>query len=200
MGHADAIPLRHCRGKVLLNQLTELLGRMQAGDSGARDALFAAAYAELHRLARARLREGARDVVLDTTCLVHESYLRFVSAGELRAEDRRSFFAYASQVMRSVIVNTARERIAQKRGGDRSHLTLSTKISASVADGNETVLKVHEALEELEQAQPRLAQVAQMRYFGGYSEKEIAETLDVTERTVQRDWEKARLILAETLR
>jgi RNA polymerase sigma factor (TIGR02999 family) len=187
-------------GKAHLNQLTELLERMHAGDSGARDALFAAAYAELRRLARARLRRGARDVVLDTTCLVHESYLRFVSAGELRAADRRAFFAYASQVMRSVIVNTALERIAQKRGGARAHLTLSTKISASVADGNETVLKVHEALEALEQAEPRLAQVAQMRYFGGYSEKEIAETLDVTERTVQRDWEKARAILAETLR
>jgi RNA polymerase sigma factor (TIGR02999 family) len=186
-------------GRQRLSQLTELLGRMHAGDAGARDALFAAAYAELRRLARARLREGARDVVLDTTCLVHESYLRFVSTGELRAEDRRSFFAYASQVMRSVIVDTARERIAKKRGGDRSHLTLSTKILAGVADGSETVLKVHEALETLEQAEPRLAQVAQMRYFGGYSEKEIAETLDLTERTVQRDWEKARLILAEIL-
>lgn len=173
---------------------------MQAGDPGARDALFAAAYADLHRLARARLRGGARDVVLDTTCLVHESYLRFVKTGELRTEDRRSFFAYASQVMRSVIVDTAREHIAQKRGGDSAHLTLSTKISVGLADGDEAVLKVHEALEELEQAEPRLAQVAQMRYFGGYSEKEIAETLDVTERTVQRDWEKARLILAETLR
>jgi RNA polymerase sigma factor (TIGR02999 family) len=183
-----------------LAQITELLGRMQAGDSGARDALFAAAYADLHRLARARLRGGAPDVVLDTTCLVHESYLRFVKAGDLRTEDRRSFFAYASQVMRSVIVDTAREHIAQKRGGDRTHLTLSTKISVGVADVDETVLKVHEALEELEQAEPRLAQVAQMRYFGGYSEKEIAETLDVTERTVQRDWEKARLILAEILR
>jgi RNA polymerase sigma factor (TIGR02999 family) len=183
-----------------LTQLTELLGRMQAGDSGARDALFAAAYAELHRLARARLRQGARDVVLDTTCLVHESYLRFVSAGELRAEDRRAFFAYASQVMRSVIINTVRERIAQKRGGDSPHLTLSTQISAGATDDNETVLKVHEALEELAQAEPRLAQVAQMRYFGGYSEKEIAETLEITERTVQRDWEKARLILAEALR
>ena len=121
---ADSGTLRHYKGGALLTQLTELMGRMQAGDSGARDALFAAAYAELHRLARARLREGARDVVLDTTCLVHESYLRFVSAGELRAEDRRAFFAYASQVMRSVIVNTARERIAQKRGGDRLALDL----------------------------------------------------------------------------
>jgi RNA polymerase sigma factor (TIGR02999 family) len=183
-----------------MNQLTELLGRIQAGDAQARDALFAAAYGELHRLAHARLRDGGRNTVLDTTCLVHESYLRFVRAGELRAEDRRAFFAYASQVMRTVIVNSVRERVAQKRGGDQSPLTLATNLGGDVPDGEETVLAVHEALEALEKADPRLAQVAQMRYFGGYSEQEIAETLDVTERTVQRDWEKARLILAATLR
>jgi RNA polymerase sigma factor (TIGR02999 family) len=183
-----------------MNQLTELLGRMQSGDADARHALFAAAYPELHRLARARLRDGGRDAVLDTTCLVHESYLRFVQAGELRAEDRRAFFAYASQVMRSVIVNSVRERVAEKRGGDFKPLTLSTKLSANLANDEETVLRVHEALEDLEKAEPRLAQVAQMRYFGGYSEQEIAETLNVTERTVQRDWEKARLILAAALR
>jgi RNA polymerase sigma factor (TIGR02999 family) len=183
-----------------MNQLTELLGRIQAGDTQARDALFAAAYSDLQRLAHARLRDGGRNTVLDTTCLVHESYLRFVRAGELRAEDRRAFFAYASQVMRSVIVNSVRERIAQKRGGDRAPLTLSTNLVADVTDDEETVLAVHEALEALEKTDPRLAQVAQMRYCGGYSEQEIAETLDVTERTVQRDWEKARLILAAALR
>ena len=183
-----------------MNQLTELLGRIQAGDAEARDALFAAAYTDLHRLARARLRDGGRNTVMDTTCLVHESYLRFVRAGELRADDRRAFFAYASQVMRSVIVNSVRERIAEKRGGDWRPLTLSTQIAANVADSEDTVLKVHEALEDLEKADPRLAQVAQMRYFGGYSEQEIAETLDINERTVQRDWEKARLILAAALR
>jgi RNA polymerase sigma factor (TIGR02999 family) len=183
-----------------MTHLTELLGRIQAGEAGARDALFTAAYPELHRLARARLRDGGRNTVLDTTCLVHESYLRFVHAGELRAEDRRAFFAYASQVMRSVIVNSVRERIAQKRGGEWRPLTLSTKLAANIAEGEDTVLRVHEALEDLEKADPRLAQVAQMRYFGGYSEQEIAETLDVTERTVQRDWEKARLILAVALR
>jgi len=183
-----------------MTQLTELLGRVQAGDAEARNALFATAYNELHRLARARLRNGGHNTLLDTTCLVHESYLRFLSAGQLRAEDRRAFFAYASQVMRSVIVNSVRDRIAQKRGGDLKPLTLSTKIGADVADAEETVLRVHEALEALEQAEPRLAQVAQMRYFGGYSEQEIAETLGVTERTVQRDWEKARIILAATLR
>lgn len=183
-----------------MHQLTELLGRIRAGDTEARDTLFAAAYTELHRIARARLRDGGRNTVLDTTCLVHESYLRFVDAGELRAEDRRAFFAYASQVMRSVIVNCVRERIAQKRGGDSRPLTLSTSLAANIAADEDTVLKVHEALEDLEKADPRLAEVAQMRYFGGYSEQEIAETLDITERTVQRDWEKARLILAAALR
>jgi RNA polymerase sigma factor (TIGR02999 family) len=183
-----------------MTQLTELLRQIRAGDTQARDALFAAAYPELHRLARARLRDGGRNTVLDTTCLVHESYLRFMRAGELRAEDRRAFFAYASQVMRSVIVNSVRERVAQKRGGEWRPLTLSTNIEANVAENEDMVLRVHEALEALEQADPRLAQVAQMRYFGGYSEQDIAETLDVTERTVQRDWEKARLILAAALR
>jgi RNA polymerase sigma factor (TIGR02999 family) len=173
---------------------------MRAGDAEARDALFAAAYSELHRLAHARLRDGGRNAVLDTTSLVHESYLRFVQAGELRAVDRRAFFAYASQVMRSVIVNSVRERIAQKRGGDRPPLTLSNGLGVQLMGAEETVLAVHEALEVLEQADPRLAQVALMRYFGGYSEQEIAETLSVTERTVQRDWEKARLILAAALR
>ena len=183
-----------------MSQLTELLGQLQAGDRRARDALFAAAYTELHRLARSRLRDGGRNTVLDTTCLVHEAYLRFESAGELRAEDRRAFFAYASQVMRSVIVNSVRDRIAQKRGGDWLPLTLSTQLAVNVDDDEETILKVHEALEALERADPRLAQVAQMRYFGGYNEQEIAETLNIGERTVRRDWEKARLILAELVR
>src|SRR5271163_3050890 len=117
-----------------MTQLTELLGRMQAGDPQARDALFATAYEDLHRIARARLRDGGRNTVLDTTCLVHESYLRFVRAGELRAEDRRAFFAYASQVMRSVVVNCAHERIAQKRGGECRPLTLSTELAVNLAD------------------------------------------------------------------
>ena len=120
-------------------------------------------------------------------------------AGQLRAEDRRAFFAYASQVMRSIIVNSVRERIAQKRGGTARPLTLSTQLGAKVADGEESIMKVHEALEELAKVEARLAQVVEMRYFGGYSEREMAETLGVTERTVQRDWEKARLILAAAL-
>lgn len=183
-----------------MTPLTELIKRIQGGDDAARDELFAAAYEELQHLARSRLRDGGRNTTLDTTALVHESYLRFVRAGELRAEDRRAFFAYASQVMRSVIINSVRDRIAQKRGGDWLPLRLSTELAASVPNCDDEVLRVHEALDLLEQADPRLAQVAQMRYFGGYNDQEIAETLDISERTVQRDWEKARLLLAAALR
>jgi RNA polymerase sigma factor (TIGR02999 family) len=182
-----------------MTQITQLLGRMHGGDAAARDALFAAAYEELRRLARARLRDGGRNTVLETTGLVHECYERFVRAGELRAEDRRAFFAYASQVMRSVILNSVRERQAQRRGGDLQQLTLSTELIANLGEGEETILRVHEALEVLAQADARLAQVVEMRYFGGYSDGEIAETLGVTERTVRRDWAKARAILADAL-
>jgi RNA polymerase sigma factor (TIGR02999 family) len=182
-----------------MSEITELLGRLHAGDGAARDSLFAIAYPQLHRLAKARLRRSRRNTLLDTTSLVHESYLRFLGAQQLRAQDRRAFFAYAAEVMRTVIVNTARDRLAEKRGAGQVPLVLSTDIAANLGQDEEAILRVHEALEVLEQADARLAQVAIMRYFGGYSEAEIAETLGVGERTVQRDWEKARVILAEAL-
>ncbi|MCJ7452119.1 MAG: ECF-type sigma factor [Steroidobacteraceae bacterium] len=178
-----------------MTEITQLLHRVQAGDATARAALFAAAYPVLERLARARLRDGGRNILLDTRGLVHESYLRYVRGGALRAEDRRAFFAFASQVMRSVIVSSARERAAEKRGAGQRLLTLSTDMAERLHAGEDEILRVHEALESLAEVDARLAQVVQMRYFGGYSEQEIAETLDVTERTVQRLWLKARLML-----
>jgi RNA polymerase sigma factor (TIGR02999 family) len=178
-----------------VSELTELLRKVRAGNEGAREALFAAAYSDLERLARVRLRDGGRSTLLDTRGLVHESYLRYLEGGELRAEDRRAFFAYASQVMRSVVVGYARERAAQKRGSGWRPLTLSTGVAERAPDGEDEILRVHEALDSLEQVDARLAQVVQMRYFGGYSEHEIAETLEVTERTVQRLWLKAKLML-----
>jgi len=178
-----------------MREITRLLREARAGDASARDALFAVAYPVLERLARARLRDGGRDALLDTRGLVHESYLRYVRAGALRAEDRRAFYAFASQVMRSVIVSSARERAAEKRGAGRRPLTLSTQVAEQLPAGEEHILRVHDALESLAQIDARLAQVVQMRYFGGYSEQEIAETLDVTDRTVQRLWLKARLML-----
>jgi RNA polymerase sigma factor (TIGR02999 family) len=104
--------------------LTRLIQDVAAGETGARDALFSAAYPELRRLARSRLRDGGRGTVLETTALVHEAYLRFLGAGQFRLQDRRAFCAYASQVMRSVIVDTVRERAAQRRGGGDRPLAL----------------------------------------------------------------------------
>jgi RNA polymerase sigma factor (TIGR02999 family) len=178
-----------------MTEITRLLQKARTGDAIARDALFAAAYPVLEKLARARLRDGGRNTLLDTCGLVHESYLRYVRGGALRGEDRRAFFSYASQVMRSVIVSTARERSAEKRGAGRRPLTLATQLAERLPTGEDEILRVHEALESLAQVDARLAQVVQMRYFGGYSEQEIAEALDVTERTVQRLWLKARLML-----
>ncbi len=182
-----------------MTEITRLLGQAAGGDASARDALFSAAYPALESLARARLRDGGRNTMLDTRGLVHESYLRYVRGGALRAEDRRAFFAFASQVMRSVIVSSARARVAEKRGAGRTPLTLSPQVAEQVPAGEEDILRVHDALESLAQVDGRLAQVVQMRYFGGYSEEEIAETLEVTERTVQRLWLKARLMLRASM-
>jgi RNA polymerase sigma factor (TIGR02999 family) len=183
-----------------LDDISELIRRVNLSEPGAQDALFASAYSELRKLARSRLRGGGRNTVLDTTALVHESYLRFLNIGQLRCDDRRAFFTYASRVMRSVIIDAVRERQAERRGGDLQRLTLNTQIVDNVPAGEDELLQVHEALEGLAQAEPRLAKVVEMRYFGGYSEQEIAEALELTDRTVRRDWDKARLLLGAMLR
>jgi RNA polymerase sigma factor (TIGR02999 family) len=180
--------------------ISELIRRVNAQEPGAQDALFTAAYGELRKLARSRLRDGGRNTVLDTTALVHESYLRFIHGGQLRSDDRRAFFAYASRVMRSVIIDAVRERQAERRGGDLVRMTLNTQVSDNLPSGEDEVLQVHEALQTLAQVEPRLAQVVEMRYFGGYTETDIAETLGLTERTVRRDWDKARLLLGAMLK
>ncbi|HEU0201570.1 MAG TPA: ECF-type sigma factor [Burkholderiaceae bacterium] len=180
--------------------ITLLLQRARDGEATARDELFAAAYDNLKRLARARLRDNGAKVELDTTSLVHEAYLRFTQGGELRAEDRSAFFAYASRVMRSVIVDSAREQLAERRGGNLMRLTLTTQVLDGAAADDEAILHVRDALAALEVVEPRLAQVVEMRYFGGYTEQEIAAALDITERTVRRDWEKARLLLEIALK
>lgn len=181
------------------DEISELVGRARAGEAGARNALFAAAYDELCALARARLRDGGRDTLLDTRTLVHESYLRCMGSGALQAENRRAFFAYASQVMRSAIVDAVRERQAQRRGGLDECLTLDTERIGELAGGEDEVLNVHAALDTLAQVEPRLACVVEMRYFGGYSDEQIAEALQMTDRTVRRDWTKARLLLSALL-
>jgi RNA polymerase sigma factor (TIGR02999 family) len=182
------------------DDFSDLIRRVNSGEPGAQDRLFTAAYGELRKLARSRLRDGGRNTYLDTTALVHESYLRLSNIGQLRSEDRRAFFGYASRVMRSVIIDAVRERQAERRGGDLDRLTLNTELLDKLPAGEEELLQVNEALEVLAQAEPRLAKVVEMRYFGGYTEVEIAEALELTERTVRRDWDKARMLLGAMLK
>jgi len=176
------------------DEVDSLIARVNAGEAGAQDALFATAYPALRELARARLRDsGGHAGGLNTTQLVHESYLRLARSQRLRPESRREFFAYAARVMRELIVETLR------RGSGES-MTLDTRIEGEAPASHDEVIKVHEALEALQAAEPRLAQVVEMRYFGGYTEIEIGEALGLTERTVRRDWDKARLMLLALLR
>jgi RNA polymerase sigma factor (TIGR02999 family) len=172
------------------------------GSPGQLDALYADAYRELRRLARARLHGGGRNTVLDTTALVHESYLRLARHGEVEFADRLRFMVYAGRVMRSVIIDLVRERQAERRGGDVAHVTLTTQLGEHLGAnaGEAEILRVHEALDELAKLDARMAQVVELRYFAGMTETEIAQALGVTDRTVRRDWQQARMFLAEALR
>jgi RNA polymerase sigma factor (TIGR02999 family) len=166
--------------------LTDLIHLAGQGDRAALHRVFDAAYADLRQLARSRLTQSGRGVLLDTTSLVHESYLRFAKAGQLNIQDRQHFLRYAANVMRSVIVDCVRERLAERRGGEMQHIALSTNLSEITASNESEILRVHEALEELAQLDQRMAQVVEMRYFAGMTENEIADALGITDRTVHQ--------------
>lgn len=160
--------------------------------------LSAKAYRELRVLARARLRKGGRETLLDTTALVHEAYLRLAGADPSFAE-QATFFAYASRTMRSVIVDFVRKRQTERRGSDPVMVTLTDALGLRAPCAADDILRVHEALEELAAIDARLAQVVEMRYFAGLAEPEIARALGTSERTVRRDWQKARALLSRAL-
>ena len=183
-----------------MGDITQLLKHARTGDKAAVDALFNELQPELRRLAHARLAGGGRHTMLETAVLINECYLKLANAGRLVLNDRQHFLAYAAHAMRSIIVDFARARVRERRGGDAVHVSLDTEISKDLPIGDEQILAVHESLQTLAEREPRLAQVVEMRYFGGLTEQEIAAALDITERTVRRDWEKARLLLADALR
>jgi RNA polymerase sigma factor (TIGR02999 family) len=180
--------------------VTQLLGRARDGDRAALDTLFQRLYPELRQLAHARLRRAGPLTLLDTVGLLHEAYVRLVRAGTLDVASRGHFLAYAARAMRSVVIDFARARQAERRGGKHRDVTLDTAIAEDAGDGEEQVLRVHEALEELAQVDERLVRVVEMRYFAGLTEQEIGEALGVPERTVRRDWEKARVLLAVAMK
>ena len=177
-----------------LPQITQWLRQAASGDRAALDAVYASLYPDLKRIARSRLRQQGRADSLSTTMLVHESFVRLVGARGLRLEDRRHFFAYAAKTMRHIIIDSAREHLAERRGGGAEHTTLGgdDALQVAAAASGDDLVRVNEALKELEAVDPELAELVEMRYFGGYSEVEIAELQGVTERTVRRRWDKAR--------
>jgi RNA polymerase sigma factor (TIGR02999 family) len=162
-------------------------------------ALFPLLYTELRRLARSRLSSGGRHTLLDTSALVNEAFLRMQRDGGVALNDREHFMAYAATTMRSIIIDFVRRRSADRRGGGAEHITLDTRAAQALGGNNDEILHVHEALQTLAEVDPRLVRVVEMRYFVGLSDVEIGAALGVTDRTVRRDWERARLLLAEIL-
>jgi RNA polymerase sigma factor (TIGR02999 family) len=181
------------------NDLTTLLQAARQGERDAVDRLCSATYQELRQLARARLSRGTPITLLDTTVLVHECYLRLVRLGQLNVEDRSHFLVYASRVMRSIVVDFARQRQAARHGGGHAKVALDSTLANAIPFPEDQVIRVNDALDELSRVDERLTKVVEMRYFAGLSEEEIAESLGVSKRTVRRDWRKARLLLVAAL-
>jgi RNA polymerase sigma factor (TIGR02999 family) len=181
--------------------LTQLLQQAAQGEPGALDQVFSVLYPDLRRIAHARLRSQGGVAHLETTALVHESFLHLVGAAELQLADRKHFFTYAAKTMRNIIIEFAREHLAQRRGGGQAALRLDTALANQVpADGGDaSLIAINDALAALEGVDPALARVVEMRYFAGYSEVEIAELTGSSERTVRRQWEKARAFLLASL-
>jgi RNA polymerase sigma factor (TIGR02999 family) len=183
-----------------MGEITELIAAARGGNPGVVDRIVELTYRELRAIAHQRLRYAPKVTLLETTALVHECYLRLVKLGELNTADRAHFLSYAARVMRSIIVDLAREQLAERRGGDIKRVPMMTDIPVAVPEGELEVVRVDEALQEVARLDPRLVQVVEMKYFAGMTNDEIATALDLNEKTVRRDWEKARVLLHEQLK
>ena len=185
-------------GPPATDDVTDVLNQAVGGNAAARERLYAMLYGELVRLARSHL-AGSGTVSLNPSAIVHEAYVRMLKRDATPMRDRRAFFAYASTVMRSVLIDHVRERAADKRGGGQAPLTLTTGVLQE-AIAAEDFSRLNDALLELRQVDDRCFQVVEMRYFAGMTEEDIAHELSVSVPTVKRDWRKARAFLFEQLR
>jgi RNA polymerase sigma-70 factor, ECF subfamily len=175
----------------------EVLRAAQRGDSQALDAVFPLVYDELKRLARSQLAQERPEHTLQPTALVHEAYLRLVDQHSADWTDRACFFGLAATMMRRILVNHARDRVAQKRGAGALVLTLS---AAEEQAGEEVdLLGLHDALDALAALDPRQARVVELKFFAGLEVDEIAAILDVSSATVRRDWTMAKMWLGRAL-
>jgi RNA polymerase sigma factor (TIGR02999 family) len=182
-----------------VERVTELLRTAQAGDAAAADQLLAVVYEQLHQLARARMAHLPPGQTLQPTALVHEVYLRLTDKSEISWESRQHFFFAAARAMRDILVEQARRRAGQARGGGRHRQELD-EACAVIEPPAENVLAVHEALEELEKQDPAKAQIVLLRYFSGLTTAETAEVLGLAERTLDRQWRYIRAWLLKRLR
>jgi RNA polymerase sigma factor (TIGR02999 family) len=178
--------------------ITVLFESAERGDAAASEALFSALYTELHRLARRELGRRGHQVTLSATTLLHEAYIRMSNQDDVAFPDRPRFMAYASRVMRGLIIDHVRRRQARKRGGLFEITALSTTVPDHMADGQE-LQRISDALDELATVDTGLAEIVDLKFFCGFSFVEIAAMRSVSERTVQRQWEKARLYLHRAL-
>ena len=178
--------------------VTRALKGAASGDDAASADLWELTYEELRRIAQRSLYRERSDHTLSATALVHEAYMRLVDQTRIEFRDRAHFFAVASKVCRRILVDYARRRSAEKRGGARVKVTLDD--AAAIVDAqSDELIALNEALEQLSGLNERLGRVVEMRYFGGLSEEETAEILGVTTRTVRRDWVKAKGFLYDAL-
>jgi RNA polymerase sigma factor (TIGR02999 family) len=178
--------------------ISSLITSAEHGDRSAADALFGALYTELHRLARSQLRRSGGGLTIGATTLLHEAYLD-MSSRESVFPDRARFMGYAAKVMRRLIIDYARNRQAQKRGGGFEIMELTRDVSAPAADGEE-LARIGAAVDELARSEPELAEIVDLKFFCGFSFAEIGAMRGLSERTVQRHWRKARLYLHASLR
>ena len=183
-----------------MGEVTQLIGRAREGDRGAFDKLYELLYPELRKVAHRRLTMSSGNGRMETTALVNECYLKFLKRDGLTPADRAHFLAYAATVMRSIIVDAARLAKTDRRGGDMAQVTLDSELIDTLPGASDEIVAVHAAREDRRRIDQRLAQVVEMRYFGGLEDEEIADALGMSSRTVRRDWEKARLLLANALR
>ena len=180
-------------------EVTDLLQAAPAGDEQASRDLFGLLYADLKRMARGRLYRVGGVPGLDTTSLVHESYLRLTDDGRLLVADRPAFFGYVGRVMRSVVIDHVRTLQSQKRGGDQVLVTLTTDAEGAEPIDDERLLAIDAALTTLHRLAPQYHDLVELRYFTGLSVKEVAELRNVSMRTVEREWEKARAFLLQLM-
>jgi RNA polymerase sigma factor (TIGR02999 family) len=178
--------------------ITALLAEAGRGDEEARHALWKSVYEDLRRIAHRALYRRQPGQTLQTTALVNESYLKLVDQAQAGWEDRLHFFAVAARAMRHILIDYARQRHRQKRGGGRPHVALD-EVLVAADERAETFLALDKALTHLATLNERWAQVVEYRFFGGMTEEEIAGLFGVSERTVRRDWRKAKAWLATAL-